>query len=212
MSDSNQLGALLVARGLLTREQLDAALLEHERTRKSLGRVLIEEGIVAEPDLVATLAAQIGLEYIDLDEYPIDAAAAGMIPSALARCRSAGTTTASSSRWPTRRTCSRSTTSARSPAPRSAPSSRRGRASATRSTAITGSMPMSRAHPRWRPASSRPRTTSHRCARSPRTRRSSSWSTCSSPRPCRTGPATSTSSPASATCGFATASTVCCTR
>ncbi|MCU1461983.1 MAG: type secretory pathway, ATPase PulE/Tfp pilus assembly pathway, ATPase PilB [Acidimicrobiales bacterium] len=85
MSDSNQLGALLVARGLLTREQLDAALLEHERTRMSLGRVLIEEGIVSEPDLVATLAAQIGLEYIDLEDYPTDAAAAGMIPSALAR-------------------------------------------------------------------------------------------------------------------------------
>ena len=46
----------------------------------------------------------------------------------------------------------------------------------------------------------------------PRTPRSSATSTCSSPRPSRTAPPTSTSSRPSTTCACATASTACCTR
>src|SRR3954469_18823179 len=85
MSEGNQLGALLLQRGLLTREQLDAALDEQTRSRKSLGRVLIDQGIVSENDLVATLAAQIGLEYVDLGEYDVDPTAVATINPALAR-------------------------------------------------------------------------------------------------------------------------------
>ena len=66
MSEANQLGELLVTRQLLSREQLASALDEQLRTRKSLGRVLIDQQLVTESDLVATLAAQIGLDFIDL--------------------------------------------------------------------------------------------------------------------------------------------------
>src|SRR5437870_3977423 len=82
---SNQLGTLLIERGLITQEQLDAALQEQRETRKSLGRVLIDKGVVSETDLVATLAARIGLEFVDLSEYPVDPSAVSLISDSLAR-------------------------------------------------------------------------------------------------------------------------------
>jgi type IV pilus assembly protein PilB len=85
MAEANQLGALLLERNLLNREQLDAALDEQTRTRKSLGRVLIEQGVVGEDDLVATLAAQIGLEFVELDDESIDPTAVATVSAALAR-------------------------------------------------------------------------------------------------------------------------------
>src|SRR5438309_2246227 len=85
MSEGDQLGSLLLAGGLLTREQLDDALATQRITGKSLGRVLIDGGAVTEADLVRTLASRIGIEYIDLSDYPVDAAAAGSISAALSR-------------------------------------------------------------------------------------------------------------------------------
>jgi type IV pilus assembly protein PilB len=85
MAEGNQLGSLLVDRQLLTAEQLAEALEEQTRTRKSLGRVLIDHQLVTESDLVATLATQIGLDFVDLSEFSIDPSAAGLITDALAR-------------------------------------------------------------------------------------------------------------------------------
>src|SRR5437763_3797456 len=85
MSTRNQLGTLLLERGLVTQEQLDTALEEQRQSRKSLGRVLIDAGIVSEGDLVSTLAARIGLEFVDLGDYSIDASAVGLISDSLAR-------------------------------------------------------------------------------------------------------------------------------
>jgi len=85
MSEDNQLGSLLIARGLLTPEQLDAALREQERTQRSLGRVLIDQGLVSEPGLVSTLATQLGLDYVDVSDYPVDPTAAVLISDGLAR-------------------------------------------------------------------------------------------------------------------------------
>jgi type IV pilus assembly protein PilB len=85
MSDGNQLGSLLVANGLLTEESLQAALGEQARTGKSLGRVLIDLQLVSEGHLVSTLATHLGLEYVDLDEYPVDNSAVALISDSLAR-------------------------------------------------------------------------------------------------------------------------------
>ena len=85
MSEDNQLGSLLIARGLLTPEQLDAALEEQERTHRSLGRILIDQGLVTEAGLVSTLASQLGLDYVDVADYAVDASAATLISDALAR-------------------------------------------------------------------------------------------------------------------------------
>jgi type IV pilus assembly protein PilB len=85
MSTRNQLGTLLLERGLVTEEQLETALEEQRQSRRSLGRVLIDGGIVSEGDLVSTLAARIGLEFVDLGDYSIDPSAVGLISDSLAR-------------------------------------------------------------------------------------------------------------------------------
>jgi type IV pilus assembly protein PilB len=51
----------------------------------SLTKILIEDDLVSEPNLVATLAKQLKLEYVDLSEYPVDAGAARLISDAMAR-------------------------------------------------------------------------------------------------------------------------------
>jgi type IV pilus assembly protein PilB len=85
MSEDNQLGSLLIARGLLTPEQLDAALEEQQQTHRSLGRILIDKNLVTEAGLVSTLATQLGLEYVDVADYAVDPTATTLITDALAR-------------------------------------------------------------------------------------------------------------------------------
>ncbi len=80
-----QLGQILLEEGLLTQEQLDRALEQHRNTPKSLGRVLIDLGFIRERDLVKALAQQVGLDFVDLSEYPIEAAATTLLPEQLAR-------------------------------------------------------------------------------------------------------------------------------
>ena len=70
---SKQLGQILIELGFITPEQLETALEEHRKTPKSLGRVLIDLGMIKEADLVRALAEQVGLEFVDLNEFPIDA-------------------------------------------------------------------------------------------------------------------------------------------
>jgi type IV pilus assembly protein PilB len=80
-----QLGQILLEEGLLTQEQLDRALEQHRNTPKSLGRVLIDLGFIRERDLVKALAQQVGLEFVDLSDYPIEATATTLLPEQLAR-------------------------------------------------------------------------------------------------------------------------------
>src|SRR5688572_11067983 len=82
---SKQLGQILIELGYITPEQLDVALEEHKRTPKSLGRVLIDLGMIKEADLVQALAEQVGLEFVDLTEFPVDATSTVLLPEALAR-------------------------------------------------------------------------------------------------------------------------------
>ena len=82
---SKQLGQILIELGMITPEQLEQALEEHRRTPKSIGRVLIDLGMIKEGDLVRALAEQVGLEFVDLSEHPVDPTATTLLPEALAR-------------------------------------------------------------------------------------------------------------------------------
>ncbi|MGZ5290638.1 MAG: GspE/PulE family protein, partial [Actinomycetota bacterium] len=82
---SKQLGQILIELGYITQDQLEQALAEHQRTPKSLGRVLIDLGMIKEGDLVRALAEQVGLEFVDLAEHPVDPTATTLLPEALAR-------------------------------------------------------------------------------------------------------------------------------
>jgi type IV pilus assembly protein PilB len=79
------LGEILLDEGLVTEGQLMAALDEQVVRGQSLGRTLVEIGILSEGQLVAALARQVGMEFIDLDEYPVDRSAVGLVPAALCR-------------------------------------------------------------------------------------------------------------------------------
>src|SRR4051812_6661372 len=85
MSEIDRIGAFLVGRGLLTQAQLELALDEQSRTGKSLGRVLLDQDLVSEADLMSALAAQIGMDFVDLDNHSVDSSAATLISDTLAR-------------------------------------------------------------------------------------------------------------------------------
>jgi type IV pilus assembly protein PilB len=62
-----------------------AALDEQMARGQSLGRTLVEIGVLTEGQLVAALARQVGMAFVDLDEYQVDRAAVSMVPAALCR-------------------------------------------------------------------------------------------------------------------------------
>lgn len=80
-----QLGDILLEGGHVTREQLETAVEEQRRLGRSLGRVLVDMGMLSEGQLVAALATQIGLKFVDLSDYPVDGSAVSRVPSAVCR-------------------------------------------------------------------------------------------------------------------------------
>jgi type IV pilus assembly protein PilB len=80
-----QLGDILLAGGLVTQDQLDAAVGEQARLGRSLGRVLVDQGVLTESQLVAALAAQIGMRFVDLADTAVDGSAIARVPGHVAR-------------------------------------------------------------------------------------------------------------------------------
>jgi type IV pilus assembly protein PilB len=76
---------MLLDEGLLTRQDLDAAKARQAETGETLSRVLVDEELVSESDLVKVLARHLGVEYVNLADTTIDPVAAGLIPETLAR-------------------------------------------------------------------------------------------------------------------------------
>ncbi len=70
------IGSLLLEEGLVTRRDLERAAAVQAESGLPLTRVLVEEHIVAEGDIVRILARRSGLEYVNLAESTIDPAAA----------------------------------------------------------------------------------------------------------------------------------------
>ena len=80
-----QLGDILLEGGFVTQDQLTEAFDEHQRLGRSLGRVLVDRGILSESQLVAALAQQIGLRFVDLTEFPVDGSAVARVPEPVCR-------------------------------------------------------------------------------------------------------------------------------
>lgn len=80
-----QLGDILLDEGLVTEGQLMAALDEQAVRGESLGRVLVEIGMLSESQLVRALAAQVGMEFVELADYPVDRNAVALLPGATCR-------------------------------------------------------------------------------------------------------------------------------
>ncbi len=79
------IGQILVERKLISHDQLREAEEEQRSTGRSLGRILVDHRYVTEKDLVAALATQIGMGFVDLEETEVDARAATMISESIMR-------------------------------------------------------------------------------------------------------------------------------
>lgn len=79
------LGEVLLREGLVTQSQLRSALNEQKQTAHSLGRVLVEKGIISEDVRTSVLKKAFGLRTIDLKNVEFDPLLTVMIPSAFAQ-------------------------------------------------------------------------------------------------------------------------------
>ena len=84
MNASRKLGEFLVGRKVLSRDALEAALLEETRTSRPLPSLLVSEGLVSEKDLVAAIAHSVGKRFIDLVESPVSPELDRLVPAELA--------------------------------------------------------------------------------------------------------------------------------
>jgi len=80
-----QLGDILLEGGLVTHDQLGGAIEEQQKLGRSLGRVLVDLGILTESQLVAALATQIGMQFVDLSDYSVDGSAVSRISDSVCR-------------------------------------------------------------------------------------------------------------------------------
>ena len=79
------LGSILLKKGWLTHDKLDAALEASRISGMRLGETLLSRGWLFEPELACALAEQFGLRYVDLVRHPLDPRAAALLPKEVAQ-------------------------------------------------------------------------------------------------------------------------------
>jgi type IV pilus assembly protein PilB len=79
-----RLGQLLMRAGVITERQLNDALEVHKATGSPLGRVLVDLGYATQGSILAVMARQIGIPYIDFSEKKPDPGAVAIVPRELA--------------------------------------------------------------------------------------------------------------------------------
>ena len=80
-----RIGDLLVRNKVISEQQLQRALEEQKRTGRKLGRTLIELGYLDEDQLLAFLAEQLHIPFIDLRHYRFRPEVARLLPETYAR-------------------------------------------------------------------------------------------------------------------------------
>ena len=82
-----KIGECLIQAGLITEENLQAALTEHRRTGERLGAVLVRMELATEKQVTKALAWQLGFPYVGLTDDPPDRAVITLIPREVAEER-----------------------------------------------------------------------------------------------------------------------------
>jgi len=82
-ASKKRLGRILVQAGVITEEQFVEAL--KDETGRSLSAVLVEQGVAEEMHIARAVAENMGLAFVDLPAVDIDPTAATMLPIDLAR-------------------------------------------------------------------------------------------------------------------------------
>lgn len=85
MASRKRLGELLVETGLLSEENLTRALSEQRSRRRKLGEVIVELEMAAEEEIAQALSLQLGVPMIDLANMPVEPQAIDLIPEKVAR-------------------------------------------------------------------------------------------------------------------------------
>lgn len=67
-----KIGDILIAKGLITEEQLQEALTQQRKNKKFLGEILIENYSIIEDDLLKVLSEQFDIEVVSLKNKYID--------------------------------------------------------------------------------------------------------------------------------------------
>jgi len=80
-----RIGELLLEMGLVTQEQVEQALSRQKETRKRLGEQLVADGAITALALSKALAEKFGVEFVDLTEVTVDAAAKNLVPDQTCR-------------------------------------------------------------------------------------------------------------------------------
>jgi type IV pilus assembly protein PilB len=79
------IGQLLMAKGVISEDQLRIAVQEQNRTHQPLGSLLVRLGFLSEATIRDVLSENLGKESVDLTTVIIDSAAIGLIPKDVAR-------------------------------------------------------------------------------------------------------------------------------
>jgi type IV pilus assembly protein PilB len=81
---AERIGDMLLREGLVTREQLDKALVEQKANGLRVGYNLVKLGFVQELDLTRMLARQFRMPAVDLSKFEVDPRIAKLVPAELA--------------------------------------------------------------------------------------------------------------------------------
>ncbi|TET55465.1 MAG: type II secretion system protein GspE [Actinobacteria bacterium] len=85
MRKEQLLGEILLQEKLIKEEDLTAALRDQEKSGRPLGRILVDMGALKEEQLMAILAAQAGVEYVNLADIDLDRTTVAMVSEKTAR-------------------------------------------------------------------------------------------------------------------------------
>lgn len=80
-----RLGDILVQQGIITEDQLTAALTEQQKSHKRLGDYLVENGITTDEDIATALHLQLGLDQVDLRGIKIPQEVISLVPGSVLR-------------------------------------------------------------------------------------------------------------------------------
>jgi len=80
-----RIGELLVAKKLITSEQLEEALAEQRKTGRFLGEILVKRKLVSEIQAAQCLSEQLGLAFVNLVNYNIEPGIVQLLPKETAK-------------------------------------------------------------------------------------------------------------------------------
>ncbi|MEW6185620.1 MAG: ATPase, T2SS/T4P/T4SS family [Thermodesulfobacteriota bacterium] len=83
--EKKRLGDILIQAGMITPDQLAAAIEAQKQTKYRLGKALIHLGFITEENLIKTLAHQLKINYVNFKDEKIDSSLAKLIPDKVAR-------------------------------------------------------------------------------------------------------------------------------